>query len=99
MVWLSVRCHQEGQISLSCARYVDGAKINVCSDGDQPADDRRRLEADPERRLCPEQGGVGLAVSEPYTQGPFLPSTRQTADVWQMPRDFLMLSSLYLFHR
>lgn len=77
----------------------DGAKINVCSDGDQPADDRRRLEADPERRLCPEQGGVGLAVSEPYTQGPFLPSTRQTADVWQMPRDFLMLSSLYLFHR
>ena len=36
LVWLSLRCHWEGQAALYHARCVDGAEINVCPDKQRP---------------------------------------------------------------
>ena len=36
LVWLSLRCHWEGQAALYHARCVDGAEINVCPDKRRP---------------------------------------------------------------
>lgn len=55
---------------------------SVRMDGDQPADGwSGRLEANPRRWLCPEEGSVGTRMNAAYTQSRFLPSALQKADV------------------
>lgn len=41
LAWLSLGCHWEGQVSLYCARCVDGAEVDACPDKWRPTSRQR----------------------------------------------------------
>lgn len=75
MVWLSLRCHWEGQAALYHARCVNGAEINVCPD---KAETSQQM-AGGDWRLTQKGGcaqhreGVGTRMNEPPHKAVSLP--------------------------